>query len=179
MSHLNWNYYLIFAIIVIFLDILLCFYKNNFKPLNYFLVFVMAFGHPLYFYITLFAKVILMFIVVLIIPSSILQSHYAMFVFTLISYIILLIFFAFLRYKFHKSRLDYDLNLYDFSKFYFFTIMFIPIYVDLFYDIYYRGHDENFWIISMYFVPFLAGFAILYSIIKISIINYIKRKKNI
>lgn len=177
-----WNYYLIFAVVVILLDVWIYFYKNNFKPLNYFLVFIMTFAHPLF--ILLAFNCVQIFGKILGIINQIFNSNMDIeldsgvgIIFMLIFYMVSMILFAMLRYKFHKSRLD-DFNLYDFSKFHFFNIAFVPIYVYIIHYAYTKN-DEILAIFVLGILPILSVIAIFYSMIKTLIIKLIERKKNV
>ncbi|AXH12165.1 hypothetical protein [Halarcobacter bivalviorum] len=179
------KYFILLFFSGILLDIVLKKYKYSNKLLNYFLVFIMVFGHPLYFGLSL--------IIAIIINGTLSQdplfNH-----FTFAGYIVLIlsaIVFAFFRfivyYKYFikKDFRNYTCNdLYRYSRFYIFTLFGIALYLST------VGTELEFYTVYMLqlFLPFLVIFVLMYSLIKVSIIkdkyqsntNYFEqRKKNL
>ncbi len=161
------TYYLLPFLLGIVLDIWFVKYQYTNKFLNYFLVFVMTFGHPLYFLISLFIA----FFVNKNISGDPLFNY-----FTYIGYITLVLSastFALLRFGIYyiivkKSIKDFNINdLYQYCKFYMFTFFGIFLYLSTI------NMQLEFYLVYMFQVitPILIIFVIIYSVIKLLILK--------
>jgi len=163
-------YTLIIFVIGIALDILLTKYHYTNKFLNYLLVFVMIFGHPLYFLISLFIA----YFVDNGISGDPLFNY-----FTYIGYgtlILSAILFALFRFGLYyvlvkNSIKDFHINdLYHYSKFYMFTLFGILLYLSTI------NMQLEFYLVYMFqmIIPILLVFVIAYSVIKLLILKLLK-----
>jgi hypothetical protein len=165
------TYYILPFIIGLLLDLGLSKYQYTNKYLNYFLVFIMIFGHPLYFGIS--------YIIAMIIDRN-LSDNPLYNEFTYIGFIILIISafsLALLRYRFYtfifKKTPINMINLYEYSRFYIFTIFGIFLYLSIinmkleFYTVY----------LFQMFLPILLSYLYIYMAIKLIILFSIKTIK--
>jgi len=167
-------YYLLPFIVGIVLDIWLVRYQYTNKFLNYFLVFIMIFGHPLYFLISLFIA----FFIDKNITGDPLFNY-----FTYIGYgtlVLSSISFALLRFGIYyvivkNSIKDFSINdVYHYSKFYMFTLFGVFLYLSTI------NMKLEFYLVYMFQVitPILIVFVIVYSIIKLFILKLLDKMYN-
>ena len=164
-----------FFIIIVFLfipvgmifDITLKNYKYTNKYLNYFLVFVMIFGHPLYFSFSLFISIYL--------DKYFLEKTTLYDELSFSGYVILVvcgILFALLRYFLYKKIFKNTNNIYQYSRFYIFTFLGISLYLSMI------GVSLEFYLVYMYqtILPVLVVIVLVYSVIKFSILKWRNKK---
>lgn len=170
----NWNVFLMFVVLVVICDILLCFYKCNFKPLNYFLVAIMCISYPMNLLTGFVILIILSFIIATLnsifslLSINIVLSSYIIFLsLTVISMIL----GGFINYKIYRKS-HKDITIYEFSKFKFFSVMFIPLYIYFLYCCYYLNRNEMIVYALFFIIPIATiAFSHIYSSIKILLIT--------
>ncbi len=149
-----------FACIVIIFDILMYFYKCNNKIFNIFLISIMSFGHPLYFFLS-FAIVFSLGLL------------YDGFNITLIGFILLcllMIAFGLIRHYIFRKIFDKKMSLCQFSRLYFFTIFCIPFYTFI------QNGELGLAIMFQGVLPICFVCVFIYSIIKVFIVKSVLKK---
>lgn len=150
----------VFIIIVIFLTDLVMYFCNLYKYriVKFLSVLVMCFGHPVYFFISFILALYFRFLF-----DDVGNIKFYGILFMALCMII----FAILRYMAFKYMIN-DASLYAYSKFYFFTCVFLPFYVIGFYN------EMGLAMVVQLVLPIFMVITIVYSIIKILAIKKYK-----
>lgn len=149
-----------FIIIVIVLIDLLMHFCGLYKHIivKFLSVIIMCFGHPVYFFISFILALYFRFLF-----DDVGNIKFYGILFMALRMII----FAILRYMAFKYMIN-DASLYTYSKFYFFTCIFLPFYVIGFYN------EMGLAMVIQLVLPIFMVITIVYSIIKILAIKKYK-----
>lgn len=147
----------VFIIIVIFLTDLVMYFCNLYKYriVKFLSVLVMCFGHPVYFFISL---ILALYFGFLFDDVGNIKFYGILFM------ALCMIMFAILRYMVFRYIIN-DISLYAYSKFYFFTCVFLPFYIISFYN------EIGLAMAIQLVLPAFVAIAIFYSIVKILVIK--------
>lgn len=159
----------LFIPIGLIIDISLKDYSFNNKYLNSFLIFVMLFGHPLYFSLSISIILLLdeMLFTWIILYNSI--SYYGY-----IILIIITLLFGLFRFMVYIFIFKKDITfLYKYCKFYAFTLLGVPLYLSIF------NMKLEFYLVYIYqlFIPILIIQTIFYTTIKLFILKFFNKGK--
>ena len=157
---MNIIWILAFIIIVIVLIDLLMHFCGLYRYIiiKYLSVVIMCFGHPVYFFISFILALYFRFLF-----DDVGNIKFYGILFMALCMII----FAILRYMAFKYMIN-DASLYTYSKFYFFTCVFLPFYVIGFYN------EMGLAMAVQLVLPIFMVITIVYSIIKILVIKKYK-----
>ena len=146
-----------FILIVIFLTDLVMHFCNLYKYriVKFLSVLVMCFGYPVYFALSL---ILTLYFGFLFDNAGSLKFYGILFMF------LCMIIFAILRYASFRYIIN-DISLYTYSKFYFFTCVFLPFYIISFYN------EMGLAIAIQLVLPAFVAITIFYSIVKILVIK--------